>query len=217
MSFTTAHNDYLDPDKHNSQPEDYGYDKILAELKKHDSGRWQYDKIDCCITGKHGDLDTCGQQGIELLEVAEEWVSARLHCGKTVAGDDACLNLPNENSLSDAIYDKIRDMYLDAACSCICGSDLHGEWTGDDWYLAETYDFRVKLYITKDGEVDAETTVSELLKEADRVTKDWDEECTLLDKMLDELAGWKDGEVDCPEGMPGPYSIWNQYKELDKE
>ena len=59
---------------------------ILAELKERDTGRWRWDRIHCCVTGKDADLEPWGQQGIELVSVNATTVTFYVHLGIAYAG-----------------------------------------------------------------------------------------------------------------------------------
>ena len=67
MSFSSAHADRLDPDSYMRLEESGAMADHIGRLEKalkpYDSGRWDYDGIQVCITGKDADLETCGQQG----------------------------------------------------------------------------------------------------------------------------------------------------------
>ena len=78
--------DHLDPDRYlYGADADTEYEAVRELLQEHSSNRWDYDRIDCCITGKDADLDAWGHQGIELKDVKDTKEGLvgyfTLHCG----------------------------------------------------------------------------------------------------------------------------------------
>lgn len=191
-SFTQMHNDYLDPDRHLWPDEDYGYNEVLAELKKLSSNRWQWEKIDCCWTGKDADLEACGQQGLHLDYVDEEHAHATVHAGSTQAGIDVCLNFPD--TATEEENDKARDAYIDQMTEVVCGCGYPGEWSGDDWYLTTEHQIKVPVVFNEDDTVNAEATAEALITEGEKSLKAWDEEMSYVDLAGCQLAGWKDAK-----------------------
>ncbi len=218
MSFTSAHNDYLDPDRHNP-PEDYGYDGLLEALKKRDTGRWSYDEIDCCWTGKYADLDPHGYQGTHLDSVDDMYAYATAHIGKTFAGHDVTLNVPRwvDEEDSGETYDKVRDIFMEQAQEIVCGCSVPGDWSGDDWFLSDKVSFKVPVVLTKEGEVDFNATADALVEEGEKALKPIEDELVLADQFMETLAGWatydKDGNATHhKEGKPCEGSAWDMYQ-----
>jgi hypothetical protein len=221
MSFASMHNDYLDPDRHCHDVEEAEYEEetlaIKQALKASDTGRWDYDKIDACLTGKDADLEPWGQQGIEVVSVDDIYVHCLARFGKTFAGTDVCLNTPTDISDDDEDWlDMARDRYLDAANEVVSGCGLAGEWTGDDWYMSEAMMFETEWKRDPEGEIDYKATAVAIVEDFSEMMKPVEDELILAGKILDMLAGWKtiDPEtkevVRCPEGQPGPEAAWNQ-------
>ena len=187
--------DHLDPDRHlYGVGDDDCYSEVMEILEEHDSGRWDYDKIHCCITSKYADLDPCGQQGIELLGTTysrtEYKAKLRIHVGKTIAGTDVCLNLPDD--ISDEDYRKALDEYLDQATEVVCSIPGSGYWSGDDWYISDQFDITVPITLNpEDDSVDKEATWQSICDACDKAVEDWDREAGTADDVLGCLAGWK--------------------------
>lgn len=187
--------DHLDPDRHlYGVDDDDCYSEVMEILKEHDSKRWDYDKIHCCITGKDGDLAPCGQQGIELLGTTssrtEYKAKLRVHVGKTFAGLDVCLNLPND--ISDEEYEQAVDEYLEQAQEVVCSIPGGGYWSGDDWYISDQFDVTVPITLNpEDDTVDKTATWQSICAAYDEAVKDWDNELCTAGNLLDCLAGWK--------------------------
>lgn len=183
--------DHLDPDRYL-----YGIDDGAAEdaavmdiLKEYSSNRWDYDKIHCCITGKDADLEPWGQQGIELSYVKDtrEGLVGHfvLHCGKTFAGTDVCLNIPEDDT-----YEEKREQYLEIAQEIIGTCGYCGEWSGDDWYITQELDFTANVVLNDDDEVDTQATWLSIKAAFDEAVKPWDTEITAVDESLNCESGW---------------------------
>lgn len=211
MILASMHNDCLDPDRH-LPPEDYGFDLILAELKKHNTGRWRWDGIDCSWTGKDADLEPWGHQGCKLISVDEEHATVEVHAGKTFVGTDVCLNLPEHAEQDDEVLDQIHEIWMWQAQEIVCGCGASGEWDGDSWWMTSNHTIKVPVTLFDDGNVDAEKTVSAIVKAAEKSLKEWEYEIGLADKMMSVLAGWKHpNHRRCKEGRPGKGSVWSMY------
>jgi len=206
-SFASMHNDYLDPDRH-MPAEDYGYDDIIVACKGY-GYRWQWDVIDLCWTGKDADLETHGHQGLHIDNVDEEFVYATVHALKTTAGTDVCLNEPA--GYSDAQSDKAHEAYMEQAEALVCGCGFPGEWDGDSWAITTSHKVKSPVFPNEDESgIDAEKTVAALQKTAEKSLADWDREMRYLEKLTDEIAGWKHPNCHrCKEGAPGKSSIFN--------
>lgn len=187
--------DHLDPDKHLYGDDDgIGslFEDVLSVLREHDTGRWAYADIHCCLTGKDADLDTHGQQGLQLLKVADAGdtytATLRLHCGVTVPGTDVSLNVPD--GISDAEYEERREHYLDIAQEAVCGFGASGDWSGDDWYLHSEQDFVVPIPLDDRDNVERDVLWARIADAYAKEVADWDRECEFMQDSLNEAAGW---------------------------
>lgn len=163
-------------------------DQIRAALREFCSGRWDWDAIDCCLTGKHADLDWHGHQGIELLSADEEYAVCTLHVGVTVAGEDVFLARDYETSEE---HSAAVEEYLEIAQEIVWASPLpSGEWTGDDWYLYGSYDFRVPLTVTPEGDFNYAEAASEIIAAAHETVAPLEEELKFMKAALNRAAGY---------------------------
>lgn len=207
-----------DPFAPYNQTEDWSMDceEIETVLRNHDTGRWDWEKITCCLTGKDADLEPWGDQGIELGSCDEDGVNFTVHGYKTFAGDDVCMNTTPEQDEDEGFWEKARGAFLDQAQEVVCGCNSAGEWTGDDWGMTFEEDGFVN-WVLKDDDttVDYEETALAVIKKAEEMLSPWEEEMRLADDIMSALAGWhtwdKDkGEyVKCQPGKPGPEAVWN--------
>jgi hypothetical protein len=189
--------------------QDYGeeYDemkqKIVEALKGFDSGRWDWEKIDCTITWKDADLDSHGQQGIQVIGCDDDKVTCLAHIGKTFVGEDVCLNEPNwlknammhDDPIADRYYEAYREAYLETATDIVCGCVVAGEWDGDDWYMYESVEFSVPweiLHGTGEMDIDYNATAAAIVKAAEKALEPLEKELILADEALDVAAGWRD-------------------------
>ncbi len=224
MSFASAHNDYLDPDKHlHGDEHNEVYEALVKKLKERDSGRWQWDEIDCCWTGKYADLDPWGYQGLHLDSVDDDYAYATAHIGKTFVGDDVTLNVPKwvdeEESLET--LDKVRDIYMEQAQEVVCGCNVAGEWDGDSWFMSDTAKFKVAIKYNKDGEPQLDDVVDALVTEGEKALADIERELVLADEIMNTLAGWttrrRNGKKHHhKEGRPCRGSAWWLYQQQTK-
>ena len=184
--------------------------ELREALKERSTGRWSWDKIDCCFTGKDADLESWGQQGVELQKVVDGVAYCVAHILAVVAGNEVCLNLPvgtTEDDEGGAV-----DAYMDQAQEIVIGSGFMGEWDGDDWVLSEAIYFSVVL----EG---AEDPVGAICDLAEERLQDAETALVFMNLLLDELAGWKeradydDEWINCEAGTPGPCSVWSQLNE----
>lgn len=198
MSFASMHNDYLDPDKSGLFNEDWELDCDLVrhKLKDWDTGRWDWERIDCCLTGKNADLDPWGCQGLEVSRCDEDHVTVIAHAYKTFAGTDVCLNI---GEVSDDEYDKCLDAFLDQAQEVMCGCDSAGEWDGDSWIMTFEETLQVSWVIGVDGVVNYAATAEEIVKAVQAAIKPWEDEMVLADDIMNQLAGWRDENNDSVE------------------
>lgn len=204
--------------------EDYGYDNIRKEMESRSSGRWEWDKAHLVFTGKDADLEPWGQQALELISVDEETVKFKLHYGASIAGDDVCLNLPREIEQDGSNegwkrFDEIRQVYLDAAQEVVCGTgcDFGGYWSGDDWWIDYEVDLSVPVIIDDEGVPKVSEIVDAMEAAAQKDITYWEEELGMAHDILDQVAGWKDGDGNhVPSGAViegSAYSMWKQMKE----
>ena len=163
-------------------------DEIRAALREHCSGRWHWDRIDCCLTGKDADLEWHGQQGVEVKGADDEYAYCMLHIGVTVAGHDVCLAREYE---TDAEYETAVDQYLESAQEIVCGSPLTGgEWTGGDWYLYGSYNFRVPLAVNARGDWDYSEIASEIVALAHENAEPIETKLGFMNDALNSAAGY---------------------------
>ena len=111
------------------------------------TGRWQYDQIHACISGKDADLDAHGYQGIEILDVIGDQAKIRVHVGKTVCGEPT----PDAGDLSDLEYEFLREYMLENLQEIVNGCPMSGYWSGDDWFLSAEIDFNFELVLNDAG------------------------------------------------------------------
>lgn len=216
MSFSSMHNDYLDPDRH-LPPEDYGFDAVLSELKKRNTGKWGWDYIDCSWTGKDADLENWGNQGCKLISVDEEHATVEVHAGKTFVGTDAALNVPKRVERSNALFEKVQSIWMEQAEMVVCDCGISGDWDGDAWLMKTNHVIKVPVELDDHGCVDAEETVEKIIKAAKESLLGWGKEIQSADDAMNVLSGWMDynsnGElVQCKEGRPGKGSVWSMYR-----
>src|SRR5260221_2579868 len=165
------------------------YDALLAHLKKCSTNRWHYDQIDYCWTGKDADLEWHGYQGLHLDRVTDEKVKATVHCGKTVVGDDVCLNTPR--SAREREIRRAEEFYKQQAQEIVCGCNYPGEWSGDDWFLTNEVRIEWEVVLNPEtGELDAEATTVKLDAAAEKALENWGREMKSMDTILDQIAGW---------------------------
>lgn len=214
MSFTSKHNDYLDPDRHLNQSEDYGFYEVQTALKAFDTGHGQGD---CCWTGKNADLDPEGEQGFTFESINDEYATGTAYISTTFAGLDACLNLPDWVEEDDETFEKVRDIWMEQADLVVCGCAVSGEWTGNDWCMYELFPVRVKTVLTADGDTDAKATAEALIKAAKEALSGAETELILAHQMMETLAGWCTYHADntstnYPEGEPCEGSVWDIFQ-----
>ena len=214
----SAHDDYLDPDLHLWPAEDYGFEGIQAALKKRDSGRYGWDAIDCCWTGKDADLEPWGQQGCMLISVDDEFATVEVHASKTFAGTDVTLNLPKHAEDDDEVSDGVLEIYMKQAEGIVCGCGSSGEWDGDSWLMTYKGTIKVPVIPNEDEtDTDHEKTAEAIITAAEASLADWEKEIGMADEIMEVLAGWKKYNrkkelVRCKEGRPGPGSAWAMYR-----
>jgi hypothetical protein len=177
---------HLDPDIHLwPLVEDHGYDALMTALKGWDTGRWDWDGIDCCLTGKYADLDPHGQQGIRIESVTEDKITFTAHIGKTFCGEPH-FDI-SEDEISDEDYEHLREYFLDVAQEIVCDCCVAGDWSGDDWYLYESVEGSIEPFYDNDDEFDAEVNAQDIVMEAGKLLEDIEEAFIRADKQIDEL------------------------------
>ncbi len=217
MSFTSMHNDHLDPDRAGLNDENWSveYGAIEKLLKEWSSNRWHWSRITYCLTGKDADLESHGQQGVELVSVNEDGVEFIVHGGKTVVGDEVCLNLTREQEADDTEFYKCRDAYLKQMYEFVSGSASMGEWDGDSWYMTLREDASVPWsYLNDEVTPDYEATCNAIIAKLEEVAAPWEAEMASLDHWGEVMAGWKNeaGER-IKEGDPTPEAAWGVHDE----
>ena len=187
------------------------HEELMAVLKGYDSGRWDWDRIDVCLTYKDADLTPWGHQGIEIVHVSEDDVIFTVHGGKTFAGSDVSLNFPDGKDADDEYYFKAIDVWLDQAHLVVQGAGSSGMWTGDDWFMDFEAKTSVEWQFDPDGEMSYELTAKAIVEKAEEVIKPWEAEMVLADKFMNQLSGWTDKDGNhLPEGKPDmELSIFN--------
>ena len=198
------------------QPDDWGLDlaEVIEAVKKHDTGRWRWEKIHACFTGKHADLDPWGMQGIQILSCNEDGVTIVAHGGKTFAGLDVCLNLPPEMDGDDEAYYKCREAFLELATEVICGTASEGEWDGESWFMTMHEEATVPWVYGEDGVTpDYEKTAQACIDKAQELIEPWEKEMADADKYMSQIAGWRDAEGNlCEVGKPA-CAAWMPWQE----
>jgi hypothetical protein len=183
---------------------------IRQALETRDYGRWDWDQIDCSWTGKDADLEAWGDQGLHLDTITETEAVATVHILKTIAGDDVCLNDPDEST--EAEQYKARDLYLELAQEIVCDS-LPGEWDGDSWILSDAQEIRVPLVRLADGSIDSEKTADALIEAGESSCESWEETLASTEKSLNLLSGWENADGDkVPCGTITEGSVWHMVR-----
>ena len=181
--------DHLDPDLHLwPDYDDTPASDVRLLLQENSSGRWKWDRIDCCITGKDADLEPHGQQGIELVRCSDTDAECIAHVGVTIPGTDVSLNC------DDAEYESRLASYLAGAQEIVCGIPGSGYWSGDDWYCSDEIPFTARLHFKDDDSLDTDRTWDSITKAFDEAVRRWDEETALASAALEAAAGWGNTE-----------------------
>ena len=215
MSFSSMHDDYLDPDRHLWQAEDYGLEPVKDALRKRCTRRWRWDAIDCCLTGKYADLEPWGQQGVQLVGLDEDNARFVVHCGATIPGLDACINMPKWAESSDDVQEKVRDVFMSAAQEHVIESGLRGEWDGDSWYMHYSHDLSVPTVVdATSNDTDHEAVAVAIIKAAENhIEKHWEPSLMMLGDQIEILCGWKSRSGRrLKDGRPGKESAWAMYR-----
>ena len=74
----------------------------------------------------------------------------------------------------------------------VCGIPFDGYWSGDDWYIGDTFAITVPITLNpEDDSVDKEATWKSIYAAYEEAVEDWDREVSTADAILGCLAGWK--------------------------
>lgn len=179
----------FDPGDPPDMEEDWISD-VLAELHKHNTGRWKWDRIECSWTGKDADLEPTGHQGVGDVRADDRGVQATVLAMCCHAGTEVSFREDLPESATDKDYEDRVEGYLEQAYHIICGCGFDGEWDGDDWLTSYEGDVSVEWVVRDDGEVDIPATAVALLDVAEKSLAGWDKEMTYVSKELNRLAGW---------------------------
>jgi hypothetical protein len=178
--------DHLDPDKHLwPDYDDTPLSDVKEMLRSHSTERWDWDRIDCCMTGKDADLSPCGQQGIEVLRCSDTEAECVAHVGITVPGDEATLNCDEDDCEEELNH------YLAIAQEIVCDLPGSGYWSGDDWYCSDEIPFTARLYFNDDDSIDNDRTWQSICDAFDVAVKAWDEAASAASDALNVAAGWE--------------------------
>ena len=205
-----------DPNAPYNQDADWGLDmeELRKALEAHDTGKWDWEKIQCCLTGKDADLEPWGQQGIELVSCDDDKIECIAHIYATEAGTDICLNLEPEIEEDDARMERIHEAYLEQAQEVVCGCSVPGEWDGDSWALGTSEAFSVP-WVMDGTDVDYEETAQRVVDAAKEALRPYEDELVRCSETLNILAGWMepgengDAPTNCAAGKPGKYAVWH--------
>lgn len=176
--------------------DDYGeeIESLRHRLFELSTGRWGWDEIDCCVTGKDADLEDGGEIGLHLDDLDDCRAYATAHILQTVLGTNICLNLPRWVEEDEDLRVKCLEAYLDFAYEIVCDS-IPGEWDGDSWILSDSVAYHVDTVLVKDGsgidiDATADALVNGLWKSVEGLKR------TLLDtiRYIDIACGWKDAK-----------------------
>lgn len=191
--------------------------ELRKELKDRSTGRWEYEVIDCCYSGKDGDLEPSGDQGVSLVECTDTHAILVGHLYASLVGNDVCINFrEQQEGESDEehweAYEKARDSYLSYAQQVVCEIPARVEWDGGDWAVSMDEKFRVGLVFKGDGTFDPEATADAVEEGYDKVVAPLVLELSGVHDTLDQLSGWKDGEGNSiKDGDPCLLAAWSPH------
>jgi len=191
MSFSTAHNDFLDPDRHLGFAGDE-FGDIAEEIRD--------------VLDKQDDVT------VDVIRCDDEGIHCSARVTHTFAGNEVCLNLPDETD--DAAWEQAREAYLDQANEVIIGTDVPGEWDGQDWVMDASVEFTVP-WENDDDDPDLDALTKAIIEQGEEALAHIERELVLADQILDLLSGWSSHDengdlVRCPKGQPGPEAAWMQ-------
>jgi hypothetical protein len=220
-----AANDPCAPYNQTEDTDDFS--ELIAELGERGSRHWRWDQIHCCLSGKDGDLDPTGDQGIEVLRSDETTVTCAIHISCTHADVDVCLNLPSsfERDATDEQHEAIAAIYSKRSVEIVCntGHLLSPSHDGDCWNLSGYDVFTAHWVMSSDGETpDYSATADAVIVLAEAAMEPLEAEAIDISDQLSVLAGWsyrnsKDKLLDCPNGQPGIESVWTTYNLLNDD
>lgn len=156
--------------------------EMLKELKKHDTKKWQYDKIDVCLTGRDADLEL-GQLGFSLDYVNDDEAGYTIYIGWTIPGDDVAL--ADDDNGEEAVQ-----RYIEQAEATLTAHDIPAEWDGDSWYAH--WVIKGKSPVKFDNKKGFVTPVSaeQCIKNVWKTAKPVFDAISNCNKDLDKLAGY---------------------------
>lgn len=197
---------YFDPDHHaggnNMAREQEELAKPIEDmLSAHDTGSWDYGSIDCCLTGKDADLETWGDQGLQLIAVSEEKIRVRIYLMKTYDGTDVVLNKDIDWDDYDQ-HSKAIDEYLEQAQEVIFGIPYDIDQSGDGWCISHEEDVEIDYIVDADGEADVEAIWESLGKAFEPIVDRWERENKMADDILNVLSGWFEWDKEKKEYVP---------------
>jgi len=156
----SAHDDYLDPDLHLWQSEDYVGD-ILKAFSDH-GYRVDESRSEVKIGGDY--YGESGRHTIKIVYADDEVIKYTVHGVKQVDFDPQWSNDDQELA---------QEIVMVAASQ--------GEWTGDDWVLF--YDsniFTTHLVEDDDGEIDYRSTINTIVMYSTAELASWVDEMTMV-------------------------------------
>lgn len=181
MSFSSMHNDYLDPDRHLQSIDGTCFDKLEEEIKKLNQGR----NLDCwplCSFGwKDADLDPTGCTGIQ--ELAEGGNEDFFYL--KVGGHKALF--PHEKTDEEETDTEMSDLDW-CEHSIVCDFPYRCEWEDDRW--AASFSEVVKcewVYSEEDGDLDIPATAKKAVEECKKVCNKFSKACVETQKQLEQL------------------------------
>ena len=89
----------------------------------------------------------------------------------------------------EEFYQKAINEWLTQAGEVICGCSVPGEWSGDDWYLSDKVEFRVR------GRKTLGKTADAIVAKAHKVLAPLEKELRLADEILTNLADGQTARV----------------------
>jgi hypothetical protein len=135
--------------------------------------------------GKDADLDAGGCTGIkEIRFVSDESVELVIGGHKTVCP------IGYEDDYTHPQYGDWEGAFGDIQQEIVCGSDLPGDWSGNDWTLYTEVTAQVEIIWDDDGEPDYKATARVCATEAWQALHHFREECGYVAKSFEQL--WAD-------------------------
>ena len=161
----SAHDDYLDPDRHLWQSEDY-IDGVLLEFEsqgyKVDNDKIEYSDNYYGDTGRHT---------IKIVYADDELVRFTVHGVKQVDYDPDWSEEDQELAQESVIH-----------------TASQGEWTGDDWVLFHYSDINVVDVVYDSlGEIDFHSVVNEIITQAEKAMDFWVNEMIMVHEVIAKI------------------------------